>query len=296
MTSERTEDWVDGIVNRLIRRAARHAPALLRDRLEEEWLADLAERRGPLARLRFGIGCCWATNVIAREHAAVAPLAAAVSPQTRGVIHFSSGDSPFFTGRTITFVLVATLHLAVLYGLAIGLTQHFTKPIAVPFEAREIAPPPRSSLPPPPGPQFMPTTIKLPPTEKLPPIESDPADIVQSTTDEPPPHPEVPAAPRSVVNRIEGGPGMGFPSTNDFYPDAAIRAGEAGAATVNACVDGKGHLFSEPSIIQSTGSPRLDQAALKLAKAGSGHYRATTEDGQPVNSCYPFRIRFVLRN
>jgi hypothetical protein len=296
MTSERTQDWVDGIVRRLIRRAARRAPALLSDRLEEEWLADLAEQPGQLARLRFGIGCCWATNVIAREHAAVAPIPAAVSAQTPGVVHFSSGDSPFFTGRTMTFVLVATLHLAVLYGLAIGLTQHFTKPIAVPFEAREIAPPPRSDLPVPPGPQFMPTTIKLPPTEKLPPIEVDPADIVQRTTDESPPHPEVPAAPRSVVNRIEGGPGLGFPSTNDFYPDWSIRAGENGAVTVKACVDGKGYLISEPTIIQSTGFMHLDQAALKLAKAGSGHYRATTEDGQPVNSCYPFRIRFVLRN
>lgn len=269
MTSERTQDWVDGIVNRLIRRAARRAPALLGDRLEEEWLADLAEKRGQLARLRFGIGCCWATNVIAREHAAVAPIPAAVSPQTRGVIHFSSGDSPFFTSRTITFVLVATLHLAVLYALAMGLSQHFTKPSPGPFQIRDIPPPPRSDPPPLPGPQFMPTTFKLPPTEKLPPVESDPADIVQGTTDDPPAHPEVPPVPRSVANRIEGGPGTGFPSTNDFYPDAAIRAAEAGAATVNACVDGKGHLLSEPTIIQSTGSPRLDQAALRLARAGS---------------------------
>jgi periplasmic protein TonB len=296
MTSERTQDWVDGIVTRLIRRAARRAPALLGDRLEEEWLADLAEQRGQLARLRFGIGCCWATNVIAREHAAVAPLAAAVSPATHARVVFPPSDSPFFTDRTITLVLVATLHLAVLYGLAIGLSQHFTKPSADPFQIRVIPHPPRSEPPTLPGPQFMPFTFKLSPTEKLPPIESDSTDIVQGTIDDPPPHPEVPPTPRSVVNRIEGGPGAGFPSTNDFYPDAAIRAAEAGAATVNACVDVKGHLFSEPTIIQSTGSPRLDQAALKLAKAGSGHYRATTEDGQPVNSCYQFRIRFQLRN
>ena len=31
------------------------------------------------------------------------------------------------------------------------------------------------------------------------------------------------------------------------------------------------------------------------AVAGSGHYRAATEDGRAVNSCYSFRVRFALR-
>jgi TonB family protein len=297
MTSERTQDWMEGIVLRLIRRAARRAPDTLAERLEEEWLADLAEHRGRLARLRFAIGCGWATGVIAREHVAAAPLPAAVSPAMRGVMHFPPGDTPFVTGRTITFVLVATLHLAVLYGLAMGLTQHYTKPIADRFQVREIPPPPRSDLPPTPRLKVTGPVIELPPTEHLPPIESDRPDVVQDTTNDPtPPHLVSPPTPRSEVTRVEGGPGTGFPSTNDFYPDAAIRNGESGPATVKACVDVKGHLISEPTIMQSTGSPRLDQAALRLARAGSGHYRATTEDGQPVNSCYPFRIRFQLRN
>jgi hypothetical protein len=33
-----------------------------------------------------------------------------------------------------------------------------------------------------------------------------------------------------------------------------------------------------------------------LARAGSGHYRPTTEDGRPVTACYPIKIRFELRN
>ena len=186
----------------MIRRAARRAPDLLADRLEEEWLADLAEQRGQLARLRFGIGCCWATNVIAREHAAVAPLAAAVAPVAHGRVVFPLSESPFFTGRTITFVLVASLHLAVLYGLAMGLSQHFTKPTVVPFEAREIAPPPRSSLAPPPGPQIMHTIIDLPLPNQCP-NQTDRKDIIEGTVDEPPPHPESAPMPRSVVNRMK---------------------------------------------------------------------------------------------
>jgi periplasmic protein TonB len=294
MTSERAWNWVDGIAHRLIRCAARRTPDSLSQRLEEEWLADLAAQRGAIARLRFAFGCCWATNIIAREQAAVAALPATSSAAGQGYfIRTASDDFPFFTTRTITFVLVASLHAAVLYGLAMGLGPKFTKIMTAPFVTRVIEAPPRSSLPPPPRPQISPTRIELPPPETMPSIDSDPTDVVAATSSEPPHSALVPSVPPQV-NRVQGGPGIGFPSTDDFYPDASIRGGDKGVATVRACVDGKGRLISEPTIIQSTGSTRLDEGALRLAKAGSGHYRATTEDGQPVNSCYPFRIRFEL--
>lgn len=34
----------------------------------------------------------------------------------------------------------------------------------------------------------------------------------------------------------------------------------------------------------------------RLAKAGSGHYRPTTENGQPVSSCCAFRIVFRIED
>lgn len=295
MTSERAWDWVDGIAHRLIHRAASRAPGSLSERLEEEWLADLSAQRGPIARMRFALGCCWATNVIAHEHV-VAAMPATSSPMGQGqFIRQPQDDFPLLSGRTITFVLVASLHAAVLYGLAMGLGPQFAKIITDPLVNQVIEPLPRSQLPPPPRPQVPTTRIQLPPQEPMPPIESDQADVVEGALREPP-HPMLPPSTPTVVNRVQGGPGIGFPSTNDFYPDAAIRMGEKGVATVRACVDGKGRLISEPTIVQSTGSARLDEGAVKLAKAGSGHYRATTEDGQAVNSCYPFRIRFDLRN
>ncbi len=113
MTSERAWDWVDGIARRLIHGAARRAPDSLSERLEEEWLADLAAQRGGIGRLRFALGCCWATNVIAYEHVAAAALPAAASPMSHGrSARHPRDDFPLFTGRTITFVLVASLHAA----------------------------------------------------------------------------------------------------------------------------------------------------------------------------------------
>jgi TonB family protein len=105
-----------------------------------------------------------------------------------------------------------------------------------------------------------------------------------------------PATPPHDVNRVQGGPGKGFPATDDFYPSAAKRMEEQGTTTVRVCVDPSGRLTSDPAAVQTSGSARLDQGAIQLAKAGSGHYRATTEDGRPVNSCYSFRVRFELRN
>ena len=296
MTCERTNDWVDDVVAGLVRRAARRAPAALSERLQEEWLADLAEQRGRWARLRFGIGCCWAINVIIREQLAAGLLPAPVSAAADGhTVRLHQDDFPFFTGRTITFVLIVALHGAVLYGLAMGLGQKFTKLVAVPFVTRVIDRPPSQVLPPVPRPKLSTTRIELPPQTFLPPIEADPQQIIAATPHEPPRESRPPSTPLAI-DRVQGGPGPGFPSTADFYPAASIRLGERGIATVRACVDGKGRLLSEPTLLQSTGSARLDASAIKLAKAGTGRYRATTENGVPVSACYPFRIRFELRN
>jgi TonB family protein len=99
-----------------------------------------------------------------------------------------------------------------------------------------------------------------------------------------------------VVNQVQGGPGIGFPNPDDFYPMLSRHMEEQGTATVQVCVDTKGRLTADPTTLLGTGSFRLDEGALKLARAGSGHYRATTEDGRPVISCYPLRIRSCSRN
>jgi TonB family protein len=97
------------------------------------------------------------------------------------------------------------------------------------------------------------------------------------------------------VIRVQGGPGIGFPNTDDYYPSIAKRMEEQGVTTVRVCVGVNGRLISDPTIAQTSGSLRLDDGALLLAKAGSGHYRAATEDGRAVNSCYSYRVRFALR-
>ncbi|HMH88172.1 MAG TPA: energy transducer TonB, partial [Steroidobacteraceae bacterium] len=126
-------------------------------------------------------------------------------------------------------------------------------------------------------------------------VESDPSTEVVEKSPEPYSPPLPPVTPTRAVQQVAGGPGAGFPETADFYPSVSIHLEEEGFSTVRVCVDKTGRLTSAPTTVKGSGSTRLDEAALKLARAGSGHYRATTEDGQAVNSCYPFGIRFQLK-
>jgi len=299
MTSERL-DWMERAAGRLVHYAAQRTPEPVSQRLEEEWLADLAERRSGLSRLRLGFGCYWATYTIAREHSAATVVATSSPLAHANICAYTSENSTLFSRRTATFLLVASLHAAVLCGLAVGVSSKFIKITPTQLEIHpidKVLPP--IDLPPLPKPDL--NTISIYPKK--------PDDRLSIEPDPPSPPGDAKETPREVqggtgpslpppvtINRVQGGPGIGFPSAHDFYPPGAIRRGEHGIATVSACVDGKGRLTSHPTIVQSTGSPRLDEGALTLAIAGSGHYRATTENGRPVNSCYAFRIRFDLKN
>jgi periplasmic protein TonB len=287
----RLADW-------LIRRAARGAPAALSERLQEEWRADLMTRSSSIAQLRFGLGCCWATVWIAREHAfATAPAAASAT----GNIAILREEPGLLSGRSSSLILVILLHAVVFYALFVSLGSTLIKTISPPPALVPTIEPPRPKDPV----KVSSTDAKLAPTalttvrpEVV--IPTIPTDITPVIID--PNFDVASATPTSsdgstlhVVNRVQGGPGAGFPSTNDFYPSTSIRAAEQGNVTVQVCVDPRGRLTSDPTTLQSSGSSRLDAGALVLAKAGSGHYRATTEDGHAINSCYAFRVVFTLK-
>ena len=293
MSSKASSTGVEGLTHWLIHRAARNAPAPLAERLEEEWLADLSSRPSALSRLRFALGCCWAIRVIAHEHRASGIALAPHAVGFKFAVPYLRGDSSLFSRRSMTLVLVVALHIAVFYGL---MTSHFNirKLIPSPFVTRVLQEP-QPQLPPPPPPTSTHGRVEVVVPEF--PYAGEPnetEDVIPSTVSNPPDPP--PSIAPHVVNRMLGGPGSGFPNTDDFYPSAAKRTEEQGIATVRVCVDANGRLTSDPTTVQSSGSARLDQGALQLARAGSGHYRASTEDGRPVNSCYAFRVRFQLRN
>jgi TonB family protein len=282
----------------LIHRAARHAPESLADRLEEEWLSDLEARPSALSRLRFAIGCCWATQVIAFEHqpAQVAGSSSALGAKT--LVAYADQNFGFISLRSSTFFLVASLHVVLIYGFMAALSHTHKSAVPDPLQNQALKNPPPRVLPVPlPDPLLKRVPIEVPKIETNLRYEPDPdggitARVVPEQLLPTPPTPSTP----HIAKRVDGGTGAGFPDTADFYPSLSIHLGEQGISTVRVCVDAKGRLTSDPTTLKGSGSTRLDEGALRLARAGSGHYRAATEDGQPVNSCYPLGIRFQLRN
>lgn len=287
--------WFDGIAPYLIRHAAHKAPPALSERLGEEWLADLSARSGTLSQLRFALGCCWATNVIAHEFGAPVRAAAAAAGNKTTVVD-QAGSVPSFSRRTVVILLIVGFHVLMICVLATAIEapKFFRASPAPPRINVNFLPRPTPPVPPTSGdPTLTRVRVDDPPPPQWPPDRTEQAITIRDQVTEAPPRLAGPPLP---VHRVPGGPGAGFPDTDDFYPQGAIRAREMGITTVRVCVDGTGRLIGKPMIDQSSGSARLDEGALRLAKAGSGHYRATTEDGLPVNACYPFRVRFQLRD
>jgi TonB family protein len=280
----------------LIRRAARRAPPELAERLEEEWLADLTSRRAGLSRLRFALGCLWASRVIAHDFLAAGVATSPATVHRNALVLGPLIPSPF-SHRSIIFMLVVGIHAVLIYAFASGFAGRVIRRVIenptatiiplVPHQRQidSIAPHDAAiSREHPPIPRLDPAKVDFGPAILTPPTVIDTVDTGPA-----------PTGPTPAVKRMAGGPGVGFPDTDDYYPPATIRDHEQGVTTVGVCVNEHGRLSADPTLVQSSGFQRLDDGALKLAKAGSGHYRSTTEDGRPVSDCYSFRVRFKLK-
>jgi Gram-negative bacterial TonB protein C-terminal len=292
-----TPPELDAVTHWLIHHAARRAPESLSSRLEEEWLADLGSRSSALSRLRLAVGCCWATLVIVNDCPRTRVPAASPAAAARGFIALTDRSFGYFSLRSGTLFLIAGLHAALFFGLITTLSHTRGTPSTPILENQTLEDVPRKKEP---VLQSLTRdwTISVPkPDLEVPPLRVPSEDAATEVVNEPTePYlpPSTPAVP-TLVARVAGGPGAGFPDTADFYPSLSIHLEEQGISTVRVCVDNHGRLTSDPTTVHGSGSARLDDGALKLARAGSGHYRATTEDGQPVNSCYPIGIRFQLK-
>ncbi|HEV7714070.1 MAG TPA: energy transducer TonB [Steroidobacteraceae bacterium] len=204
-------------------------------------------------------------------------------------------DTNFFSRRAIVFAAIVVFHVFLVYALAYGLAHKVIQILAPPIQTdiiEEVKE--RDTPPPPPPPEFERPPVEVPPPE----VAIDiPMDTAQSTaitdvTDKPVVHaPPPPPPPRNVVHAKMG---KNFPSSEDYYPAASKRLGEEGSITVKVCVGPSGKLSEDPSVTQSSGNARLDEGAIKLAKAG--RYVAGSVDGAATTECFPYRIKFELKN
>jgi periplasmic protein TonB len=189
------------------------------------------------------------------------------------------------------FVLL--LHAALIYGLVTGLAYRVVELAPVPITAKiidETAKPPPVLPPPPPDFQPPPPPFVPPPEvdiAKPPPPEATSTAITNVTTVRPPPAP-APHQATTVLPHVDLAA-----SREPEYPPVSRRLGEEGTVILEVLVDPDGRA-TDAKVVQSSGFPRLDQAAIEGVKT---NYRFVpgTVDGKPAPMRYTFRFTWKLQ-
>lgn len=204
-------------------------------------------------------------------------------------------DTQFLTRRTAVLAAIIALHVLILYALATGLMQKAIKLAAPPIQTQIVRqvhkhlPPP-----PPPPPQLVQQHVQVPPPiiQINVPADQSRAITVTKHVVRAPPRP-APAPPAVYTPLAEG---RHFPNTQNYYPQSSMRLGEQGTAIVEVCVGANGRLTSAPRMVKTAGSPRLDRAAMRYARATSGHWVPEKRNGVPMNYCGQLPIKFQLND
>jgi protein TonB len=204
-------------------------------------------------------------------------------------------DSSFLTRRGLVFAAIVALHVGMFWLLNSGLSHQIVEVVLGPIETRMIEEVPDTEEPPPPPPPKIETPPPfVPPPEisiDLPAETTNTTAITQTTTQRPvaqpppaPPAPSIPStAPRSDPRR---------PLTQPEYPPSSRRAGEAGTVILEVYVLENGRV-GEARVKQSSGFPRLDEAAVREVKR-SWRLQPGTQNGKPVPMWGQFAVTFKL--
>jgi periplasmic protein TonB len=198
----------------------------------------------------------------------------------------------FYSRRIIVFIVSVAVQIALFVVFETGMASRVLNVVAPPIQTDIVQEVKQKDQPPPPP----------PPKMEKPPVEVPPPDVAinvpaETTTtaitvvQRPKPKVYAPPAHRAVMvaasidQRASG-------STDDYYPDISRRLDESGTAQVYACTGTDGRISGAPRIERSSGSSRLDAAALRYAS--HARYHPATEDGKPVPGCTRFKVLFKL--
>jgi protein TonB len=199
-------------------------------------------------------------------------------------------DTQYFTRRTTVMAAIVALHVLIAWALATGLARKAIEVLAPPIQTDIVQEEKQKAEPPPPPPPEMkrqvvevpPPDINIAMPEAAPQTSAITAVVAKTNAPPPPPRPAGPKTP----------PKAKFGDTSGYYPEASRRLSEEGSATVHVCVGANGKQSAAPTIVQSSGKERLDQAAINYAK--DQRFQPGTEDGKAIDSCLDFRVKFAL--
>ncbi len=155
---------------------------------------------------------------------------------------------------------------------------------SAPMPTPEEAPRPKEEKPP--QPELEKPDIPLPPEPESPRIPEPEQERVKMET---PPPPVQAAAPRQAKLDAPPSPRK---KIRPEYPESSRRRGEQGEVLVEMRIDAKG-LVEQARIVQSSGFPKLDEAALRAVK--SAQFNPAKSQGDSVASTARLKLQFEIR-
>jgi protein TonB len=203
------------------------------------------------------------------------------------------------SNRLIALIVVAVLHVLLAYGLVTGLAYEGVKKAIKRVTTVDIEEEVKKEEEPPPPP---PEKVDVVPPPVAPPVKinvSTAPPQIQTVTVAPPPAPIVLAPPApappppkgpSSGPQPRGNPGS-WATTND-YPSRALREERSGTTGFRVTVGADGRVV-DCQVTSSSGHADLDQATCQNVTRRA-RFKPALQDGQPVQSSYSNRVRWVI--
>jgi protein TonB len=204
-------------------------------------------------------------------------------------------DTNFISRRALVLIVIIAFHVIFAYLLASGLARRAIETIAPPLQTDIIEEQQtREEPPPPPPPEMERPPVEVPPPEVAIdiPVDTAQSSAITDVTNKPVPMAPPPPPPPPVARTPPKFDTRRSPSTDEYYPPTSRRMGEQGTTTVGVCITAEGRVTGEPKLEKSSGSARLDEAAVKYAT--KTRWAPATESGKPVQFCSNFNVKFVL--
>ena len=210
-------------------------------------------------------------------------------------------DQKLSGNRVTALIVVAILHIILVYALVTGLAYSAFQKVKERVETFDVdkEKPPEEPPPPPPDQPLPPPPIVAPP----PPISfSRPAPVLETVTTPPPPAPIFTTAapappPPPVASKARGakpkGQGSWAARIQDNYPSAALRKEIEGTVAVRVTVGPDGRV-SGCTVSGSSGSGDLDSAACDGMTRYARFEPALDAGGSPTSGSFSTRIVYKI--
>ena len=210
-------------------------------------------------------------------------------------------DQKLSGNRLTALIVVAILHIIIVYALVTGLAYSAFQKVKERVETFDVKEekPPEEPPPPPPDQPLPPPPIVAPP----PPISfSRPAPVLDTVTTPPPPAPIFTTAapappPPPVASKARGakpkGQGSWAARIQDNYPSAALRKEIEGTVGVRVTIGPDGRV-SGCTVSGSSGSGDLDSAACDGMTRYARFEPALDAGGSPTTGSFSTRIVYKI--